>query len=41
MASVGYIPAALYFFIGALVSGATTWVLSLAVLEETNIQNLC
>lgn len=37
MASVGYIPAALYFFIGALVSGATTWVLSLAVLEVRRI----
>lgn len=36
MASVGYMPAALFFFIGALVSGVTTWILSLAVLHETH-----
>lgn len=38
MASVGYVPAAFYFFIGALVSGGTTWILSLAVLEETGME---
>lgn len=37
MAAVGCVPAAVYFFVGAAISGLTTWFLSMAMLEETRI----